>query len=372
MKPVFKARKTTGALFLFPVKVEPATKKRGVTMNLDTLVIKDAYRLGYDEQTIKEGLEKLPPLFSLIGKVQGPADTDRRLIALLFYIGIFSEYTHNALRADCEALAKRYRMKSPSPGMREIRLLPKIGFTIDCLDFIEGVAEKKGRIDEMARFVVSHPDTSLLLALKVFATACTLSGRDTFSRLDFMLLSADAPIPYRPSAAEKSPLPTLDSCLCKEEFSMLSSQNKAFILAFDREMETLGYDFGGHIGSGYVWGPYMIIYAKTGVKTKQVAARIYIRENGIVLRLFLSKIDHHRAYIENAPHHIKAAFLKGHGDCSCNPKKENCNFRKTYTIEGSLIEKCSGVVFEFHDPDMAKLPDYVGLLQEFYGKKKAK
>jgi len=50
--------------------------------------------------------------------------------------------------------------------------------------------------------------------------------------------------------------------------------------------------------------------------------------------------------------------------------QNNCKMRKTYVINGDLIEKCSGVVFEFHQPDMEKLPDYINLLKEFYTRKK--
>jgi len=45
--------------------------------------------------------------------------------------------------------------------------------------------------------------------------------------------------------------------------------------------------------------------------------------------------------------------------------------RKTYTIDGKQMEKCSGVVFEFYNPTMEKLGDYMGLLAEFYPAKKA-
>jgi hypothetical protein len=43
--------------------------------------------------------------------------------------------------------------------------------------------------------------------------------------------------------------------------------------------------------------------------------------------------------------------------------------RKIYVIDGRQIEKCSGVVFEFHQPNVEKLPDYMELLKEFYEKK---
>lgn len=155
----------------------------------------------------------------------------------------------------------------------------------------------------------------------------------------------------------------------EERFNMVSEPDKFFILAFNKEIAALGYDYGGNIGWGACWGPYMIIYSKVGVKSKQVAARIFIRENHIVLRLFFNNVDKHTPYIEKAPEHIKSVFAGTHGNCSCNPKKENCKMRKTYILDGKKIEKCSGVVFEFHQPSMSKLPDYMGLLKEFYEKK---
>jgi len=76
---------------------------------------------------------------------------------------------------------------------------------------------------------------------------------------------------------------------------------------------------------------------------------------GGLLRCFSILVEsEQRQYIENAPEHIKSVFIGTHGDCSCNPKKENCRMRKTYAIDGDLIEKCSGVVFEFHQPNIAR------------------
>ena len=166
---------------------------------------------------------------------------------------------------------------------------------------------------------------------------------------------------------------SMDYRLAEERFSIISEPDKAFIHAFSNEIAELGYDYGGHIGSGYGWGPYMIIYSKIGVKSKQVAARIYIRIDTIVLRLYFSDIDKHRAFIENAPPHIKRAFTDDHGKCNhcenCHRKDGLCKFRKTYTIDSQEYEKCNGVVFEFWQPNTEKLPDYIELLREFYGKK---
>jgi hypothetical protein len=163
----------------------------------------------------------------------------------------------------------------------------------------------------------------------------------------------------------------MESRLDDERFNTISNEDKQFIIAFDAEINKIGYDFGGYVGWGACWGRYMIVYSKVGVKSKQVAARIFIRDDCIVLRMFFNNIDKHRTYIENAPQHIKGVFTGTHGDCGCNPRKENCNFRKTYTIDGRYIEKCSGVVFEFHQPDLEKLPDYMGLVKEFYAQKKS-
>ncbi len=166
----------------------------------------------------------------------------------------------------------------------------------------------------------------------------------------------------------------LAEVLNEDRFDFISPADKGFILAFDGEMARLGYDCGGKIGSGYCWGKYMLIYTKTGVKSKAVYARIYIREASTVLRLFLNGIDQHREFIENAPAYIKEVFAGPHGDCVHDHDGEDggCMFRKTYTLDGRLIEKCSGITFEFHDPNLQKLGDYVALFTEFYPKKKAK
>jgi hypothetical protein len=162
--------------------------------------------------------------------------------------------------------------------------------------------------------------------------------------------------------------------LTESRFSMLAEKEKEFIIAFDNELAGIGYDFGNTIGIGYCWGNYMIIYSKTGVKNKKVAARIYIRENGIVLRLYLNSIDKHRTYVENSPVFIKDAFINEHGKCNhCkNEKDSSCRFRKTYIINNQIYEKCNGVVFEFHNPVIEKLDDYTGLLKEFYLRKNDK
>ena len=157
----------------------------------------------------------------------------------------------------------------------------------------------------------------------------------------------------------------MEELLQEKRFDIISPPDKAFIMAFDAAINEFGYDFGGTIGSGICWGRFMIIYGKTGTKSRPCVARIYIRDDGIDLRLFLTKIDVHRQYIEAAPAHIKEVFAGPHSDCrQCNPK---CKPRE-YTIDGRLMRKCNP--FWFPAPTVAKLPDYVNLLAEFSPKKK--
>jgi hypothetical protein len=155
--------------------------------------------------------------------------------------------------------------------------------------------------------------------------------------------------------------------LQEEKFNFIPKSSKDFITAFDEEIEKLGYSSNGVIGNGYIWGKYMILYSKTRIKTRKILARVYIRESSIVLRLYLNNIDSHRKFIEDAPPHIKKAFTGEYGRCKhCKNEKEGvCKFRKTYTIDGQLIEMCNGFTFEFWEPTIDKLPDYMVILSEF-------
>ncbi len=166
----------------------------------------------------------------------------------------------------------------------------------------------------------------------------------------------------------------MDKLLKEERFDYISEPDKAFILAFNAEMARLGYDFGGKIGSGYCWGKHMVIYTKTGVKSKAVYARIYIPEGGIVLRLFLNKVEKHEKFIEKAPTHIKALFTAAETKCKHDRDDEDgkcrSNFRRAYIIDGERIEQCMPLTYYINHPEMQKLPDYIALFAEFYSPKK--
>ena len=127
----------------------------------------------------------------------------------------------------------------------------------------------------------------------------------------------------------------------QEKFNSVLHNNKKFLIAFDEEMAKLGYEIY-EVTDAYNWAKnwvkakYMINYKKIGVKTKKLVAHVFIKEDGLFLRLFALKngfkclntrekersvIAPHRAYIENAPAHIKKLFTIKNSDC--DNKHEN-------------------------------------------------
>jgi hypothetical protein len=159
----------------------------------------------------------------------------------------------------------------------------------------------------------------------------------------------------------------MNDILLEKRFDNISKSNKDFIISFDKEVGTLGYDFGGHIGSGHAQGNLMIIYKKKDIKSSKVIARILIRDDCIILKLILGNVEKHSSYISNAPKHIKDIFIGDFDDCrGCNTKTAKCRRIKKYNINGKIYEKCSEKVFRFIRPVIENLPDYIDLIKEFY------
>lgn len=151
----------------------------------------------------------------------------------------------------------------------------------------------------------------------------------------------------------------------EEQFGFIAEKDRLFIIEFTEKLEQMGYTYGGTIGSGFCWGRYMLIFRKANVKSKNVAARIYIKEDSIVLRFFFNQVTKHAAYIDSAPEHIRIAFTGDYGTCK-HCRGDSCKFRKDYEIGGVHYEKCNGTTFEIHNPDVEKLEDYLALFREFY------
>ena len=149
----------------------------------------------------------------------------------------------------------------------------------------------------------------------------------------------------------------MENLIAAPELAHLSADRRDFVVTFDEAMGHAGYDCGARIGPGYCWGRHMLIYRKTGAKSQNVVARIYIRDDGVALRLFLNGVDKHRAFLESASEHLLEPFLNDHGRCGhChNQKGDTCRFRKSYTLFGQPIDKCNGVKFEYYAPQAERL-----------------
>lgn len=151
----------------------------------------------------------------------------------------------------------------------------------------------------------------------------------------------------------------------EKQFDFISKNDKDFIVAFTQALENMGYTYGDTIGNGFCWGRYMLIFRKANVKSKKVVARIYIRDDSIVLRLFFNNVTKHSEYIDATPEYIKGIFIGGYGTCN-HCKGDNCKFRKDYEINGIKYEKCNGTTFKFNEPSVENLHDYLKLFREFY------
>lgn len=158
---------------------------------------------------------------------------------------------------------------------------------------------------------------------------------------------------------------SIEKLLQDEQYNFITKQDKEFICAFANKMAEIGYTFGNKISDGICWGKYMLIFVKENVKSKKVYVRIYIRENSISLRYFMSNITKHSDYIANAPDFIKCSFTNEHGKCN-HCRGEVCKFRKCYKIGDTDYEKCNGVTFEFFQPSVDRLDEYIKLFNEFY------
>jgi hypothetical protein len=152
----------------------------------------------------------------------------------------------------------------------------------------------------------------------------------------------------------------LEDILKENRFNIVSEPDKAFIIAFDKAMNEMGYDFGKTVSM-------VIKYGKAGTKSRPCPAYIEIKENGILLRLYLNEVDTHNQYIKNTQSHIKDAFIFNGGDCGdCSTF---CAPGKIYTIDGQQMKKCKHNTFYFNNPTLKNLPDYMELLSKFYLKK---
>ena len=114
-------------------------------------------------------------------------------------------------------------------------------------------------------------------------------------------------------------------------------EDKTFLMAFDRAIYKLGYDFGSAVGSGTAAAPLIINYTKIGTHNSP-AARICIRESRIKVKLLFKKITASNfKYIESAPVYIRKIFTSHHDNCESCLKP--CRTRTKYAVDGRFIQK---------------------------------
>lgn len=114
----------------------------------------------------------------------------------------------------------------------------------------------------------------------------------------------------------------------------------------------------------------MIVYTKKGVKSKKSYARIYIREDDFILRLYLSNVNGHSAYIAAAPAFIQQAFVGEFPTCDHCDGKTECVHQKRYQIGDVSYEICDGKAFWFFSPNLSQMEEYLHLFGIFYPRKK--
>jgi hypothetical protein len=136
-------------------------------------------------------------------------------------------------------------------------------------------------------------------------------------------------------------------------------------VAFIDAMNALGYTSQDKIVDGICYGRHMMLFRKAHVKSDKVYARLYFRENGVVLHYYFSDVTKHATYIEKCPDYIKDVFVGEYATCT-HCKGDKCKFRKSYQIAGKDYEKCNGLTFEFFHPSLDRLESYRDLFLEFY------
>lgn len=163
-------------------------------------------------------------------------------------------------------------------------------------------------------------------------------------------------------------LPMIRTQLEEKCADYLRPEDIEFVIAVTQGLEELGYSHKG-LEKGYMWGKYMIIFRKADIKSPKVYARIYIRENHIVLRMYFNNVTKHANYILACSDFIQHPFTSEDGNCT-HCSGEECKHRKKYEIDGVKYEKCDGYTFEFHDTTTDKVSDYLALFCEFFPPKK--
>ena len=171
----------------------------------------------------------------------------------------------------------------------------------------------------------------------------------------------------------------MKNLLGNDKYSYVNEEDKAFIIALDDAVVGLGYAHNGIEDHAENDG-FEIRYYRTGLKTRKYCVKSYFRGGVFTFRMLFTNIDRHREYIENAPDFIKQPFVNAKSVCKrgtfsgcIGQRSDKCSYKKTYTIDSILHEKCSYGTFVFDNPCIENIPRYMELLTTFFpGQKRIK
>jgi len=338
---------------------------QSIEIKYDNITIADKYLNGYDYDRVKNAIWSIHHMVEKIKKNSTHLQWGYNNLHFLYEFSQRASFKDDEMTVLVLPLGETFNTLSTTK-----KDLPKCGFNLS---------------NKNNQFALSykHSDFSdVIFGLKFFVDVCTKHASEKYAETffnsgDISIVFKDADIQKKEKAIqdEKDYANTTVGALSGNRFPFLSDANKAFIIAFDKKMNDCGYNYGSNTSwmpTAGGQGKGVIVYAKSGAKNRSPFARVHIYENDtLMLRMYFKDIDKHRTYIENAPQHIKNAFVFEGGNCNkvdgvgC---VQGCKSMKLYTINGTKYVKCCHAPGHFYHLSVEQLSDYMALLAEFYPK----
>ena len=237
---------------------------------------------GLDE---KRCVEALWNVYNIIKKIKSDENTEDSHLSLiqLQNIGVHAVLKIDGISSLAYNGMTNKKWKGGIGAGKILFKLEKYGFIFSELVTAKDAPKNKLSGKDIEGFVFSYGGSDfkdVILGLKLFADALVGQPYNGFHTADIRCMYKGVKV-YSPQSDI-----SMEGILKEDRFNIISDVDKTFILAFDKAINELEHDFGTIIGSGFGWGLYMINYGKSGTKSRPIAARIYIKDDGkIQLRL---------------------------------------------------------------------------------------